>query len=187
MKENELTLEMRKITTKTKNEIFKEQLEFGEEGEKIVEEYLTQKENRICMCMRQFNPTTAPILKTNTGYLTSPDIISFRANKAIFVECKRKYQWVTGFNMNSKRETGLDMKHWLHYTQLVRNTYTPLEIYFIHEKETPLGIYRININLDILYQFTINPNLFRIDTMYKGGKPVRMIFFPFEMLERVVI
>jgi len=171
---------------KTKNEIFREQLEYGENGEKIIEEYLVGKEGRVCMSMRQFNPTIAPIIMTSNNKLTSPDIITFKANNAIFVECKRKESWVSGWSSYpSQLETGLDIRHWMHYTELVRTTFIPLEIYFIQENIAPTGIFKITIDINVLFDFAKDPNLFRIDTMFKDKNSTRMIFFPLELLQKI--
>ena len=186
MKTEELELQDLKKTYKNKAEEFQEQLAYGEQGELVIEEYLTFTENRVCLGMRQFSPKQAPLIGTFNGKLTSPDIITFKGNKAIFVECKRKEEWVSGWSCHdSGLETGLDAKHWKHYRELVQTTFIPLEIYFIQETMSPVGIYKITIDMNFLHYISSNPNHIRSGTIPKNGKPNRMVFFPLEILKKI--
>ncbi len=164
------------------------QMEFGEEGEKVIEEYLINQ-NRVCMALRQFTPTFAPIITTYNGGITAPDIISFEGSNAIFVECKRKNVWIKGYNLawneyTSHLETGIDARLYRGYKELVQTTFIPLEIYFIQEDMQPLGIFRLKLDIETLER-DANYNIFRKEVMVKGNKRIPMVFFAFELLEKI--
>jgi len=165
----------------TSKETFHEKLAYGEEGEKQVVEYLLNQ-GRMCLPMYQFNPKQAPVWNTQIGDVISPDIISIKGlNEMIFVECKRKKQWVPQkYNPNTFRETGIDMRHWTKYSYLVRNTDITMELYFLQEGDES-GLYRIDITPEFLREIKTNPSMYRIDTM----SGVRMIFFPYELLTKL--
>ena len=165
---------------------FTEKLAFGEEGEKVVMEYLLNQ-GRICLPMYQFNPKTAPKIMTPYGEVTSPDFITIHGrNRTIYAESKRKKMWVTSYNHDTERETGIDNRHFKAYCQLVKVTGTPLELYFIHEEMDPKGLYRIVLKEVMIDEWVKERRHFRFDYMItQGGKNTPMIFFPYEMLEKI--
>lgn len=153
------------------------------EGEKQVLEYLTNN-GRICIPM--YGHKNIPQIITPYGDVTSPDIISIMGNnKSVYIKSKKKSQWVKGHNFDTERETGVENKLWREYCKLVKLTNTPLEIYFLHEKEEPTGLYRIKITRRIIEEYEMEGKHFQMRYMVKNGLTYPMLFIPFEKLEKL--
>lgn len=165
---------------------FSDKLAFGEAGERQVRDYLTTQEQRMATAMFEFNPKTAPKIYTPTEELTSPDIISYKDGQTIFVECKRKNQWVI-CNPYTERETGIDAKAWRQYKKLVEISKIPIEIYFLHENTQPTGLYRVRIDQKFLDELAEDPNKVSFSVFNENNekRTMRMILFPYELLEKI--
>lgn len=120
---------------------FKEKLQWGEEGEQIIGNLLMDKGYSIVPLYQYANTESAPSLFVGGKSLILPDIQIFGNNKKPFwVECKRKRKWV---HWKKKRETGFDAYSFKHYKKIQELTGLKVYIVFIHEDETPTGIYAI--------------------------------------------
>lgn len=120
---------------------FKENLKFGEEGEKQIAELLIKDGNYI-LPLYQFDANHPPYVLGQTDKYISPDLIVLKNNEIIFIEVKRKNKWNTFGNMY---QTGVDYRKYIQYKELSLKTGIPFNIYFIHETMDPIGIYVINI------------------------------------------
>jgi len=126
---------------------FKENLAFGQEGEKEVAFLLLQKGYSI-LPLYQFTDDISPkILKGDLSFV-SPDLTIFKNGKTTFIEAKRKTRWV---KHNNIIETGCDYRLYQHYKKVAAETGIELWMVFVHENETPNGIYAINIKEDGRY------------------------------------
>lgn len=165
---------------------FYQKLMFGQDGEKQVAEYLIniEKRNKVLPLFQFSYGSSSPFISSIEGEIIAPDFLILDRGKYSYAESKRKQKWVL-YNKNTARETGLDVKLWKEYMRLVRSTGAPIELYFLHEIEEPIGLYRIIITEELLQQAAQDP-LFRFDDILVGGKSVgRLIFFPYEMLEKL--
>jgi len=135
------------------NEFFQNQLEFGEEAERIVNDYLISQ-GYFTLPLYQFRRvetelTGTPSFKYISKYgftkeIPSPDIIVCGKGENFFCEVKRKQSWVDK-KYSSRLETGLDRPRLEEYFKLMENSNMDLHIYFVQEEQEPIGIYRIII------------------------------------------
>lgn len=126
---------------------FKQNLEFGQGGEKEVASLLLKKGFTI-LPLYQFTDDISPkILKHNLSYV-SPDLTIFKNGKTLFIEVKRKKTWV---KYKGTWETGCDYSLYRHYRELSIETGIELWMFFVHENDEPIGIYAINITEDGRY------------------------------------
>jgi hypothetical protein len=120
---------------------FKEQLAFGEEGEHEVASYLISRGVTI-LPLYQFENNTAPLLYHIRGKIISPDLICF-GRESFMVEVKTKNQWV---KFNGIVETGLNQKHFNHYSDIQVATGNIVYVFFNHKTEKPTGFYFCKLN-----------------------------------------
>jgi hypothetical protein len=129
-------------------EVFKNSLEYGTEGEREVANIFLDLGYSI-MPMYQFKKLdTSPKIFSNESQLISPDLIIFNKNKTLFVEVKKKTKWVRS---DGELETGCDYRLYQQYLQIVKTTNINLILVFNHEKEEPNGMYYIDVKTEGRY------------------------------------
>ena len=119
---------------------FEELLKFGQEGEKEVALLFINYGYSI-LPLYQFDAIIAPKIIIEKEYI-SPDLTIFKEGKCVFLEVKRKNQWVV---YKDRTETGCDYRHYLEYLNLSKNTGIDLYMVFQHLDAEPTGIYLVNI------------------------------------------
>lgn len=188
---------------KTSKERFQANLEFGEEGEKLIGEVLTEI-GYIIQPLYQYKKDKTPYLfykfQDQLLSITAPDITVLKDGFTYFVECKHKTEWVLNYrglkeDGSNSYETGLENRHLNDYLMIYKITKVPVEIYFIHDGNEPKGIYALHINAETIDKFTTYkyPDFRRIDTMKMNlskhsdyPKECVMSFFRIEDLEKVI-
>jgi|LakMenE18May11ns_1017448.scaffolds.fasta_scaffold9838908_1 hypothetical protein len=123
-------------------ENFKDKLQYGKDGEKIIAEYFLNKGYSI-LPLYQFSEDIAPKIFLSNEVITSPDLTIFKNQKCVFIEVKRKKKWVKFGNII---ETGCDNRLYCQYKKISQATGIDLFLVFIHEDIEPCGNYYININ-----------------------------------------
>jgi hypothetical protein len=129
--------------------IDKESLEFGREGERIVERFLMSRGAMVSPLSQYEKHDKAPvlILQENDAIkkLIHPDLMVFTRDRGVlFAEVKRKNRWVGPFNEGRRdrgQETGFDTYQLEHYARVSDRTGLPLWVFFVHERQPPTGIY----------------------------------------------
>lgn len=116
---------------------FRDQLEWGEEGEQSVASYLIGNGVSVSP-LYQFNADCAPYMLTMDERIILPDLTCWSRGNNYFVECKRKRQWV---NYQGALETGLNKKHYNHYWRVKAKTEQDVYLFFLHEDKGPNGLY----------------------------------------------
>ncbi len=168
---------------------FQVNLEDGQEGEKQLAEILL-KQGAIIQPLYQYEPTKTPYLFFDDNFtpLVAPDILVIRGGVVTFAECKRKHGWTKNWMYDGRLETGLDNRLFLQYVRLYELSKIPIEIYFIHEDEEPVGIYRITINEQNYHELLSGrQELRRIDKIPKNNNEhTCMTFFDIEDLEKIM-
>jgi len=115
---------------------FKELLEFGEEGEHEVADFLINRGVKI-LPLYQFTPDTTPYIFSKDEKIISPDLICF-SDTAFMVEVKTKNQWV---EFRGVIETGIDKRLFLQYKKIQELTKIDFYVFFNHKTNEPTGFY----------------------------------------------
>lgn len=122
---------------------FEKQLEYGEDGEHIVADYLLKKEFVILPLYQFENKNQTPYLLYDKKLLILPDLTVWKNGKTYFIEVKRKRQWV---KFKNKIETGINYKLFKSYEEITLITDSIIYLWFVHEYEEPTGFYYIELN-----------------------------------------
>lgn len=123
---------------------FQEYLEYGEEGEHIVADYLMNSCDASVLPLYQFeDKKTAPYLIYKDSKYKLPDLTVWKESKIYFIEVKRKRQWV---RFAGNTETGVDSYLYDNYVKIQDITGTQIYLWFVHEDEEPVGFFYISID-----------------------------------------
>lgn len=124
-----------------KQESFEQQLQYGEDGEKLIGENFMSK--GFCILpVYQFTKQSAPLLYSQYANYILPDMVVLRNSECAFVEAKRKRQYVC---WNGKVETGIDYRKYLQYMKVHELTGLDVIVVFLHEIQEPTGIFWLNL------------------------------------------
>jgi len=154
-------------------EDFNKQLQYGQDGEREIAARLISNGFAV-MPLYQFSASFAPTIYSNNGNYTCPDLMCFSASYQMFVDSKKKRQWVT---YSGGKETGINKNHYEAYKKLSDTTGIDMYLVFIHDENEPMGIYITEIH---------NEHTRSWDGYYNGNyrcKP--MVFFTSESLRRI--
>lgn len=144
---------------------FEKKLEWGEEGETQICKWLNTFDEFSVMrvwAKVQGNLQTAPKIKIDGQYYSTPDIQVFQGKKRIFVESKR----MTGFTFFRKTQTwqiGIDKAKLMEYRFLQEQLDQQIDLYFIVEGKKVVGtdqlhdsgIYRMNVSAEIDHEWNM--------------------------------
>lgn len=169
--------------------IDKESLEFGREGERIVERFLMRGGAMVSPLSQYENHDKAPVLflQENDAIkkLIHPDLLVFGKKGVLFAEVKRKNRWVGPFNEGRRdrgQETGFDEYQLAHYAAVSDKAGIPLWVFFVHEKQPPTGVYAQSLSYLIPYKRTWDGRDERTGQM---RYPANMALFPQHCLIRL--
>lgn len=171
----------------TNKEKFEKLLAWGEEGEKIIGELLLQ-EGWFVQPLYQYEKKKTPYIFYYNGdviKIIAPDISIIKEGQLLFVECKRKNEWVKDWRGIGSLETGFNNSQLLSYLKTYDLTKIPIEVYFIQEEMEPIGIYKLRIDSMTRDRLLFEPSFRRIDYMTANGKEVCMSFFDIKDLIKV--
>jgi len=107
---------------------FKENLEFGEDGEKLVQHYLLQN-GFVVLPLWQFSANSTPLLFYGSIALPSPDLMAWKCGVAYFFDSKRKSRFI---EYKGRRETGCDDKAYSNYLKCASITGFKTILVFLH-------------------------------------------------------
>lgn len=152
---------------------FREQLQFGEEGEHIISDFLMDK-GVVIMPLYQFSAQESPKIFSKEKALISPDLLCY-GDRVFFVEVKTKNQWV---RWQGNIETGFNQKHYRHYLEVQQYTKQDVYVIFRHITEEPTGIYIVKLDFEPVRLWNgKTPSGRYID------KP--FVFYPFTALRKI--
>ena len=118
---------------------FERQLSFGQLGEGAISRWLQARGHSVFPAYQMEQSTgKGPQLFSLDGDLVLPDLLAFRANKAQWIEAKRKtcFTW----HRNTGRwVTGIDLRHYGEYLEVSARTALPVWLLFYHPESQPSG------------------------------------------------
>jgi len=123
---------------------FREALKEGEDGERMVAEWLMGRGWHVAPVYQYGEHSRAPALYSAAGSTTLPDLAAYRDGDALFVEVKRKTRW-TRRPSTGERETGCNLRLWDHYRSIADKTGIAVWLVFVHDRgQPPLGVWTVN-------------------------------------------
>ena len=127
---------------------FAEQLKTGQAGESAIARWLISRGHSVLPVYEKIvNEGKGPQLFTGLGQLISPDLMSIRNGKPLWIEAKHKDAF-TWYRIKQVFETGIDMRHYNDYLRVSEQTGVQLWLMFLHKggaakdsPPSPSGLY----------------------------------------------